>query len=202
MLARASYPTDRIHTVYHGAPIDEAPSAVGGFAFYAGRLSDEKGVETLLDAAKRAPHVPVVIAGDGPLAAHVRSASGDHLTYLGKLPWESVLRFRRNALLTVAPSHCYEALGLGAVESMAVGTPVVASALGGLSEIIEHGVSGLLVPPGDPSALAVALDALWSDRSGVAAMGQRAWGYAREHFDPAGQTLRLVELYEGLLPGR
>jgi len=80
---------------------------------------------------------------------------------------------------TVIPSECYEGQPYGALESMAVGTPVVASCLGGLAEIIEDGITGNLVPPGNPSALAVAMREMWVDKGQAAKMGEQAWSYAR-----------------------
>jgi glycosyltransferase involved in cell wall biosynthesis len=82
---------------------------------------------------------------------------------------------------------------------MAVGTPLVASRLGGLAEITEDGVTGVLVPPGDPGALAAAMREMWTDKGRTAEMGAQAWSYAREHFAPDTQIERLVELYEHLV---
>ena len=104
--------------------------------------------------------------------------------------------------MTVAPSVCYEGQPLGVLESMAAGTPVIASRLGGLAEIIEDGETGILVTPGDADALAGALEAMWDDRARAAALGKRAWEFAREHFTPETQTGRLIALYESLISAR
>ena len=202
MLERAGYPSDRIHVIYHSAPIDPAPSDAGGFAFYAGRLSAEKGVRTLLEAAARTPSVPLRIAGDGPLVDLVRRAESDHLTHLGHVDRATVARLRREALVTVAPSECYEGQPLGVLESMAAGTPVIASRLGGLAEIVEDGGTGILVQAGDADAFACAMETMWDDRSRAAALGERAWEFAREHFEPETQVGRLVALYESLVRER
>lgn len=202
MLERAGYPSERIHVIYHSTPIDPAPSTVGDFAFYAGRLSDEKGVRTLLEAAARAPRVPFRIAGDGPLLDLVRRAENDHLTYLGHVDQATVARLRREALVTVAPSECYEVQPFGVLESMAAGTPVVGSRLGGLAEIVEDGETGVLVRAGDPGGLARAIEGIWDDRSRAAALGERAWQFARERFAPETQARLMVALYESLLRTR
>jgi glycosyltransferase involved in cell wall biosynthesis len=202
MLARAGYPAERIHTIYHSTPIEPEPSSAGDFAFYAGRLSSEKGVSTLLEAAARAPRVPLRIAGDGPLTDLVRQEANSHLTYLGHVGQNAIARLRREALVTVAPSECYEGQPLGVLESMAAGTPVIASRLGGLAEIVEDGETGVLVPAGDAGAFADAMEALWKDRPRAAALGRRAWLYAREHFTPETQTRRLIALYESVTSER
>jgi glycosyltransferase involved in cell wall biosynthesis len=199
MLARAGYPCDRIETIYHGTPVDDAPSAPGDYALFAGRLSPEKGVETLLAASKLAPKVPLVVAGAGPLTPLVLTAVGGSVTHVGQVAAESAIELRRRALVTIMPSACFEGQPYGALESMAVGTPLVASRLGGLAEVIDDGTNGVLVPPQDPAALAAAMEMLWSDRSRAAILGHNAWSYARAHFSLLAQTERLAGLYGRLL---
>jgi len=199
MLARAGYPRARIHTIYHGTPLDETLSPRGDFALYVGRLSMEKGIEALLTASELSPGVPLVIAGDGPLAARVRSAANGAISYMGRVNPEQVAQLARHARFTIAPSQWFEGMPFSVLESMAVGTPVVASRLGGLAEIVDDGTNGILVPPKDPAALATAMQALWDDEAGATEMGSRAWRYAREQFSPSGQALSLAELYVELV---
>lgn len=199
MLVRAGYPEDRIHTISHGTPTAEGPSPAGNYALYAGRLSSEKGTRTLLAASRLAPKIPLVIVGDGPLASVVDAARGPRVSYLGRVDQVKVAELMRGALFTVMPSECYEGQPYGALESMAVGTPLVASRLGGLAEIIEDSVTGFLVRPGDPAALAAAMRRMWADPTRTAEMGARAWDSARECFAPSKQIDRLVALYEHLL---
>jgi glycosyltransferase involved in cell wall biosynthesis len=196
MLSRAGYPSDRIHTIYHGTSIDDTFTPSGDYALYAGRLSSEKGVETLVAASRLAPTVPLVIAGDGPLASLVHSAVGDAVSYVGRVDQKEVGRLVHEARFTVAPSCCFEGQPYGVLESMASGRAVVASRLGGLAEIVDDGVTGILVSPQDAVALAEAMEELWRDRVRAQEMGKRAWAYAQDHFSPSDQTRRLVELYE------
>src|SRR5581483_12075708 len=123
----------------------------------------------------------------------------EHVSYLGHVDPHRVAELMRGALFTVMPSECYEGQPYGALESMSVGTPLVASRLGGLAEIIEDVVTGALVPSGDPVALAAAMRERWDDRVSTAEMGMLAWEYARQHFAPELQVDRLVDLYERLL---
>ena len=199
MLARAGYPSDRIHTIYHGTPIDETASPVGCFAFYAGRLSREKGVETLVAASRLAPSVPLVIAGDGPLASLVSTAGDGAISYVGRVKPDDVAQLTRDALFTIMPSQWFECQPYGLLESMAHGTPVVASRLGGLAEIVDDGVNGVLVRPGDAAALAAAMMELWDDKNRAGEMGARAWHFAQEHFSPSEHVCRLVHLYDQLV---
>ena len=99
----------------------------------------------------------------------------------------------RGALFTVMPSECYEGQPYGALESMAVGTPLVASRLGGLAEIVEDGVTGVLVPPGDPTALAAAMRDIWADEAPRFRDGGSGMDSRREiYFAPETQIERLV----------
>jgi glycosyltransferase involved in cell wall biosynthesis len=202
MLARAGYPTDRIHTISHGTPLSDAPSPAGDYALYAGRLSPEKGTRTLVAASHLAPGVPLVIAGAGPLAPLVGAVAGETVSYRGHVDQATAAELMRGALFTVMPSECYEGQPYGALESMAVGTPLVASRLGGLAEITEDGVTGVLVPPGDPGALAAAMREMWTDKGRAPEMGAQAWSYARQHFAPDTQIERLVALYKQLRSAR
>ena len=196
MLQRAGYPEDRIHTISHATEIAVAPSLPGDYALYAGRLSPEKGTKTLVTASRLAPDVPLVVAGDGPMGPLVRRATGPQFTYLGRLDSRKVTELMQGAAFTMMPSECYENQPFAALESMAVGTPLLASKLGGLVEIVDDGVTGVLAPPSDPTALAGAMEAMWADKDAAAAMGDRAWRFARDHFAPSVQTSRLLALYE------
>ena len=140
---------------------------------FAGRLQYEKGVQTLLDAmpliARRVPGAGLIVAGDGTY----RPALEEHATRLGlngQVRFEGFVdehRLRslyRSADLAVVPS-LYEPFGLVALEAMASGIAVVAADTGGLREIVEHDVSGLLFPPGDARALARAVARVLRDAS-------------------------------------
>ena len=102
--------------------------------------------------------------------------------------------------LCVVPSVWQEAFGLAVVEPMARGKPVVATNVGGIPEIILHGVTGLLVPPGDQSALANAIGSLLENRAAAAAMGRRAQRIVAERFTPDNQLSRFVALVAEALP--
>jgi glycosyltransferase involved in cell wall biosynthesis len=119
---------------------------------YVGRLSAEKGIHELVAATR---DLPLRVVGDGPLRGQVPQAAG--FVPPGELgPWYE------RASVFVAPSR-REGYGVAAREAMAWGRPVVASAVGGLADAVEDGVTGLLVPPGDVAALRAALERLLGD---------------------------------------
>ena len=198
-MVRAGLPGDRISVVHHGVSIgpERGTDEAGRRGLlYTGRLSPEKGVEVLLEAARRAPDVPVVVAGAGPLLAQLQSVSPPSVTYAGWLDQAALGALRDRSLMTLQPSVCFETSSFAAIESAAAGRGVIASRIGGLTEIVRDGVSGVLVEPGDPEALARAMRAACADPAGAAEIGASARRLARDEFELARQTQRLVDVYE------
>lgn len=199
ILARGGYPADRLHVVPYGVPAEESQDGGGAHVLYAGRLSREKGILTLLDAARRAPEVRVAVAGAGPEEAALERAGLENMRYLGLLNADALRSARRDARFTVVPSECHDVLPFSALESLAAARPVVATSLGGLPEIVEAGRSGTIVPPKDPGALAAALTELWDAPALVKELGAGAHVRARSQFDLGAQTGKIVDLYRSLL---
>ena len=154
---------------------------------YVGRLSVEKGV---LELAEAAAGLPLRVVGDGPLRAQVPSEGFVAPDELG--PW-----FERAAVVA-APSR-REGYGVAAREAMAWGRPVVASAVGGLLDAVEDGVTGLLVPPGDVGSLRTALERLLGDAELRARLGAAARDKAQLEFSFAVATDALLAVYEEAL---
>ena len=127
-------------------------SGKGAYALFAGRLREEKGVLTMLKAWERlGAAIPLKIAGDGPLADLVkqRTSASPAVEWLGNCDRTTLIRLYQGAAFTVLPSECYENLPLTIVESLACGTPVIASALGAMNEVITDGINGFRFKPGD-----------------------------------------------------
>jgi glycosyltransferase involved in cell wall biosynthesis len=181
-----------------------APPPTVGFA---GRLIREKGVDVLLRAfatvAARIPEARLLIAGAGPererleglIASRHLSSS---ISLLGHLTPPELERSLASAWVQAVPSRWEEPFGLVAVEAMMRGTAVVASASGGLLEIVRHGESGLLVPPSDPATLAEALLLLLQDRSLAERMGRAGREVALTQFSLASCADRFVQSYRAL----
>ncbi|MFD7734724.1 glycosyltransferase family 4 protein [Kitasatospora phosalacinea] len=170
------------------------PSSRGRTVLYAGRLdrtSAWKGVDVLVRALPELPDgTRLVLAGGGDAAAgHLALAQrlgvADRVAATGELPAAEVAALMRGAALLVLPSRTEaESFGMVLAEAMACGTPVVGSAVGGIPDVIEDGVSGLLVPPGDTRALAAACtrvltDGALADRLGAAGRerSERLYGW-------------------------
>ena len=195
MLVRAGLPPARIHVIPNSVPLTDQPQASERkYVLFFGRLVPEKGVRTLLEASRLLPDVPIVFAGDGPLAAEV-SGAGGRTRYLGVLDPGGVTEALRQAAFTVVPSEWYEPLGRTAVESFEAGRAVVATRMGGLPEVVDNESTGLLVEPRAPAALAGAIERLWSDPRRAAEMGNQARATAEERFSRNEQTARLLQIY-------
>lgn len=132
----------------------------GAYALFVGRLSHEKGLDVLLQAWCRiGSKLPLRIVGDGPMAQEVDrwAAAIDGVSVLGRLASAEVRDQMKDASVLVAPSMSYETFGLVAVEALAVGTPVIASRLGALAEVVAHRRTGLLFKAGDSLDLEAAI---------------------------------------------
>jgi glycosyltransferase involved in cell wall biosynthesis len=139
----------------------------GNALVFAGRLGPQKALGTALQALASVPDVTLAIAGDGPergaLERQARELRLDErVSFLGSVPREQVLRLFRAAEASVLPS-AWENFPHAVVEALAVGCPVIATAVGGVPEVVRDGENGLLVAPGDPAALAAAIARYFAD---------------------------------------
>jgi glycosyltransferase involved in cell wall biosynthesis len=203
MAAAGVYP-DRLRVVGHF--VDTAgvspKSRPGGGVVYAGRLSPEKGVDTLVEAMGRLGHARLDVAGDGPqrhaLEALAAERAPGRVRFHGRLPRERVLDLFRAAAVAVMPSRCHENQPMAVLEAFACGLPVVVTSLGGMPELVEPGRDGHVVRPGDPAALADALAELLAAPDRALAMGRAARAKAELAFAPGRHLEQLEELYRGL----
>jgi glycogen(starch) synthase len=153
-----------------------------------GRLEHEKGGHDAIEALDlmRTPaHLALVGEGArrGDLHAHAqRLGLGDRVHMPGRLADRDVAAVVGGADVALVPSR-YEPFGLVALEAMAAGTPVVATATGGLRDVVSDGVTGRLVPPGAPGPLAEAIDALLGDPTARRSVADQAAAAVRDHFD-------------------
>jgi glycosyltransferase involved in cell wall biosynthesis len=155
---------------------------------FVGRLSEEKGVLELLEATEGLPRV---VVGDGPLREHVPES-------VGFVPPSELGAYYEQAAVVACPSR-REGFGVVAREAMAYGRPVVASAVGGLLDAVEDGVTGIRVPPRDPAALRSAIESLLADAALRRRLGAAAREVARERFSWAVATDATLRAYRDAL---
>lgn len=184
-------------------PVIPAPgTGSGGYALFAGRLSSEKGLRSLLEAWKNVKGLPLKIAGDGPLREELQSFVTMHnlpIEFLGYVSHSEVLSLTGDAVFLVVPSEWYEGFPMVVVQALACGTPVIASRLGSLDEIVEEGKTGLKFEAGNPQDLAIRVNELASDWSRLARMRIHARAAFEERYTAKINYSQLMEIYQSAL---
>jgi len=187
---------------------------------FVGRIEPLKGIDTLLSALQllqQSGDMPAhlclsVIGGDPAKPLETRHAEleklmmlckelglSDMVTFLGRRAQETLHYYYASSDIVVMPSH-YESFGMVALEAMACGTPVIASDVGGLAQLVQDGETGFLVPGRDPAAMAKCLRCLLSDQELLVRLGRQAANYA-EGYGWKGITRQIMDLYESTLAG-
>ncbi len=195
-LATRGLPAERVDVLRHYLPEDafaaRSRAGDGAYALVASRLSPEKGIEDAVHACLRAG-VPLRVAGEGPERERLESIAGDgDVTFLGRLSAADVNAELAGAAMTLMPSRYHEFSPFSALEAMAAGVPVVATAMGGLPELLGD---GRCVPVGDIPAFADRVAALWADAAARAAEGKSLIARARERHSRERYTGDLLDLY-------
>ena len=159
-------PADRVDVLPNPAPRpqDATPVHVGESPVlaFAGRLTAQKDLGVALAALRELDGVRLVVAGDGPERTNLEADASDAVMFLGALPRAEVLGLLQRVDAVVLTS-AWENFPHGVVEALAVGTPVIATRTGGVTEIVQDGENGLLVEPGDPHAFAAAVRRFLAD---------------------------------------
>jgi glycosyltransferase involved in cell wall biosynthesis len=190
----------RIHAVAAPGSVDGGDP--GGYVAFAGRWSREKGVDDLLEAARRLPEVPFRVAGASLAEARLDGEPPPNLRFLGHLGGADLDRFYRDSRIVVVPSKWYEGFPNVILEAMSAARPVIGTRIGAIPEIVDDGVNGLLAKPGDPVDLAAQVLRLWQrpdearqlGRAGLAKAGA-VYSERRvaQHLEAAyAQAMRLV----------
>ncbi len=195
-LVAGGLPRDRVAVRPNFLPDDPGEGThAGGFAFYAGRLSPEKGVATMVAAWERiGARLPLKVAGAGPLEGMGERGIGG-VEWLGAVPRGEVLRLMREARLLVFPSECYENFPLVMVEAFATGLPVIAAEGGAAAALVQRHAAGLVFPRGDPAGLARAVDAALAQPDALRARGGAARAAFLEHYSAERGYQSLIDAY-------
>ncbi|MCK7598404.1 glycosyltransferase family 4 protein [Microbulbifer sp. CAU 1566] len=173
---------------------DSASYPKGGYALFVGRLSAEKGVNTLLNAWLEIKF-PLKIIGAGPLVTDVEQRAGDCVEYLGEKNKEEVISLMRGADFIIMPSIWYEGFPMVLVEALACGTPALVSRLGSMEEIVCNGIVGLHFEPGNSVDLANKVQWLLDNPEAAHAMGENARNEYLEKYTPERNIDILMSIY-------
>jgi glycosyltransferase involved in cell wall biosynthesis len=183
-------------------PVPAPGEGKGGYAVFVGRLSIEKGLGVMLEAWRQLDSkIPLKILGDGPMAGLVTEAVKEmpEIEWLGRRPLEEVYEIVGNAAFMVFPSEWYETFGRVAIEAFAKGTPIVASNIGAIAELVDRERNGLLFQPSDPSDLAAKINWLLAHPQELAQMRLTARAEFDAKYTAGDNCTRLIEIYQTAL---
>jgi glycosyltransferase involved in cell wall biosynthesis len=194
------FPIERIRLLYNGVDIDtvRGSGADEGYVLYLGRISQEKGIETLLKAyASSTANWRLVVAGTGPLSDELMTKY-DSRHFVGHITGKALSEMIDRASVVVVPSNWYENCPMSVLEAMAYGKPVVASCMGGIPELVEQNKTGLLFDAGNTNELTTALEKLMASPELRKQMGTDARKRVEEQFSLAQHNAGLLEIYQSV----
>lgn len=171
---------------------------------YVGRLSPEKGLHTILDAAKflqlKGKDVYIKIIGEGPLREElnkrIRSEHIANVNFLGHLKHEELYCEVKRSLAVILPSECYENCPLSVIEAFAIGKPVIGSRLGGIPELVKDNERGITFEPRNPKDLCSRMEFFMNNPDMVEMMGNKAKDFVIKKLNPQEYYNGLVEIYQ------
>jgi glycosyltransferase involved in cell wall biosynthesis len=176
----------------------------GDYYVYAGRLSREKGVATLLEAHARLGRTrpSLRVLGDGPLRGSLEARLGKlgltNVTFEGHQSLPQLEEIVGRARFVVVPSEWYENYPYAILEAFALERPVVGARIGGIPELVRDGETGWTAPAGDPDGLAAAITAMIDDPARAEEMGRAARAWVASELDPESHMARIREIYAGV----
>ena len=192
--------SDQVVLLYNGVDTAEVKASRRdeGYVLYLGRLSREKGVETLLRAHEAAGAWGLVVAGTGPLADGLQMRY-PNARFVGQLTGQALKEMIGGASVIVAPSEWYENCPMSVLEAMACGKPIVASQIGGIPELVVDGETGLLFEPGNAVELEQRVTRLMGDAPLRARMGAAGRIRAEQQFSIEKHNANLMDTYRSLV---
>ncbi|MHA2040093.1 MAG: glycosyltransferase [Promethearchaeota archaeon] len=189
---------------FNDIELSDVSNDPGDYYLYIGRLSQEKGLRTLLDAALRADSGRLKILGDGPLREELKSyiaskTKNNTIEFLGHVEHKEVIELLKKCSFVILPSECYENFPYSIIEAFACGKPVIASRLGGIPEIVRNWENGLLFEPGDSDNLSLKIKFLMNHPSQTVKMGKAARSFVEQELNRDTYYDKLNDIYTKLL---
>ncbi len=174
------------------------------YVVYVGRLSQEKGVATLVKSWSSLKEIPLVILGDGPLRADLENycrENGIPVRFVGSVSRDEVIDIVSKAAFQIIPSEWYEGFPMVMLEAFATGTPVIASRIGSLDELIVDGKNGFKFEPGDIGDLQHKVRKLWGSKELMEELGTNAAHLFDSNYTQEKNLVQLLEIYGRLTHG-
>lgn len=202
LLANDVCDADRVTTIHNFVDPERLVPQTdpGSYVLYFGRIERLKGIDTLLDAMAELPAVNLRIVGDGGYrqgcAERIRMLGLKNVEMLEFQEGEELLQTIRNATCTVLPAEWYENCPMSVLESLALGKPVIGTDIGGIPELIDDGVDGLVVPVSNAGALSEAIGSLAENSAMTRQMGEAAREKIESRFSPAAHLQSVRQIYE------
>src|ERR1700722_14153207 len=179
-----------------------APGAAVRYVVYVGRLLEGKGAETLVAAWRHLPSVRLMVVGDGALRPELEATARRerlNVEFAGVQGRDAVMKAIANAAFLIMPSVCYETFGLAIAEAYACGTPVLASRIGSLNELVNEGVTGRKFTAGDSEDLARGVRAMLADEVSLRRMRAAARAYFEAHLTEDKNFSQLMRIYSDVI---
>lgn len=203
-LAQGGIPKGKIKPIYHFIESENYPKSFGESDYFVcyGRLSEEKGLFTLLKAVKDLPGAKLKIIGDGPEREKLENFAKENsinVEFTGKKLGDDLKRLVSKSKFVVLPSEWYENSPMVIYESFAMGKPIIGAKAGGITELIRHEVDGLIFEMRNVEQLRQAIAALLNDHELVKKYGQAGYERVIEEFDPVTHYDKIMALYDNLL---
>lgn len=174
-----------------------------GYILYFGRLAQEKGILTLLEAIKGLPEIKLKVVGIGPeeaeLKDYLKKEDLKNVEFLGFKKGKELETLISNCAFVVMPSIWYENYPYSILESFAYGKPVIGSDLGGIPEMVLDNKTGLIFPAGDAKALKEKIERFYNSQELIAQMGKRARQFVEDNNNPEKHYQDLIKIYQEIL---
>jgi len=193
-----------IYNSSHSFADEEAEISHGSYFLYYGRISEEKGITTLIRAFKERPQAKLKIVGTGPQENKIRELISKlnihNVELLGYRTGNDLKQIVRNSQFVVVPSVVYENNPMTIVESYSIGIPVIGSDIGGIPEIVRNGKTGFLFSPNNVSELINCLDkAMQLSNNEYKEMCLAAKSFANDYFDENKNSVKLLAFYKSVI---
>nr|WP_321399019.1 glycosyltransferase family 4 protein [uncultured Desulfobacter sp.] len=195
-------PSEKITTIHNFIDCRRIKPATitGKYILYFGRLETTKGIYTLLDAMRQLPNVPLWVVGDGNEKENIKKYLDknriNNVRLLGFKTGKDLQKIIKESICTVSPSEWYETFGLTLIESFSFGRPVIASAIGGMTEVVDDGVDGWLIPSGDENMLRDKINWMFCHKKAAQEMGQNGRTKVETQFNPDIHYQKILNVYQ------